>query len=56
MADDVGYNDTSAMKFVNSTLGRSTEGADKEFGAFLDDDIDDFIELTFAVIVVGFAT
>ena len=40
------------MELLNNLLGRYTDCTDEELGLLLDDDIDQFIEFAFGVIVV----
>jgi hypothetical protein len=51
VADHVHVDDTIGMKLVDNSLGRYTNGRDKELGALLDDDIDQLVELTLGIIV-----
>ena len=41
------------MKLVDNGLGRNTDSGDEEAGAALDDDIDEFVELSLCVIVAN---
>jgi hypothetical protein len=44
--------DPSFVELFNNLLGRYSDCTDKELGLLLNDDIDQFIEFTFCVIVV----
>lgn len=56
VADHVHVDDAIGMELVDNSLGRHTDGRDKELGALLDNDIDQLVELTLGVIVVGLAS
>lgn len=41
------------MEALDDMLGRYTDGRDKEFGAAVDDDADEFVEFAFGIVVAG---
>jgi len=45
--------DPCLVQLFNNLFGRYSDGADEEFGLLIDDDIDEFIQLSFVVVVVG---
>jgi hypothetical protein len=51
VADHVHVDDAIGVKLVDDSLGRYTDGGDKELGALLDDNIDQLVELTLGIIV-----
>lgn len=56
VADHVHVDDAIGMELVDNSLGRHTDGRDKELGALLDNDIDQLVELTLGVIVAVYLT
>lgn len=42
------------MKSVDDSLGRDPDGADEEGGTFVDNNVDEGVELAMRVVVVGF--
>lgn len=48
--------DTGFMKLLHNFLGRYTDCADEQLGLFLNDNINQFIEFTLGIIVVGLSS
>lgn len=48
--------DAVLVELVNGPLGGNTDGAHKELGALLDDDVDELGKLALGVVVVGLAS
>jgi hypothetical protein len=49
-ADHVGVEDAGRVQFFDDGRGRDADGADEEFGAAGDDDVDEFVEFAFRVV------
>jgi hypothetical protein len=51
VADHVHIDDAIGMELVDDGLGGHTDGRDEEFGALLNDNVDELVELALCVIV-----
>lgn len=56
VTDHVHVNNAIGVELVNDSLGGNTDGRDEELSALLDDNVDELVELTLGVIVVGLAS
>lgn len=50
MADHVGVEDAGFVEFLDDGFGGDADGADEDFGATFDDNIDEFVQLAFCVV------
>lgn len=53
VANHVHVENSMLVKPVNDSLGRDTDGGDEELGAALDNDIDEFVQLAFCVVIAN---
>jgi hypothetical protein len=51
--DHVHAENAVLVELVDDVLGGNTDGADKELGALLDDNVDELVKLALGVVVVG---
>lgn len=56
VTDHVHVNNAIGVELVDDSLGGDTDGRDEELSALLDDNIDELVEFTLGVIVVGLAS
>lgn len=53
VSDHVHVENASLVELLNNVLGGHTDSTDEEFGATLDDDINELVELSLGVVMAG---
>jgi hypothetical protein len=56
VADHVHVQDAIGVELVDDSFGRDTDGGYEEAGAAVDDDVDEFVELAFGVVVAAYVS
>lgn len=55
VADHVHHEDAGLVQLLDRVLGGDTDGTDEELGTLVDDDVNEVVERTLGVVVVGLA-